>query len=217
MRVDAHSGHTVIGQGGASQGRPATSFAQILAAGQSIEAIRSERAFGFNETGMMGAARQMPTRSAGLQKSFTGHQPLNDKANNSLAKLLVRNHNSPVTAKIIEAGADAGIGQVTTPELIADDSPILLRDAKLNVANQPHRINAKMGVSIANTQATAMRMKRDYMQGKLALSGPDDGITISLVDDSINQNNYDSFFANFYQICQQFGVTLKVVRHIQKV
>jgi anthranilate/para-aminobenzoate synthase component II len=38
-----------------------------------------------------------------------------------------------------------------------------------------------------------------------------------LIDESINQNNYDSFFANFYQICQQFGVTLKVVRHIQKV
>ena len=196
------------------QRNPATtadrSFAEILTKGRSIESIRSERAIGFDETGIFGASRTTKAPHP-VPQSFRQQAA-------SAANLM-----QPQTAKSqreIPSKPDVIIQRVlrlnTAPNALPP--PVAIRGSIMrpSIAALPSTFLVSI-VNCSGLVAAPLEKRRAKMEPKsrhkptVFLNEDDNGIQVIVTGNLSNDLICEELVANLFLVASQFNVTLKAV------
>ena len=193
------------------------SFAALLASGQSIGGIRNERAFGFSETGLFGAARS----------SAQADMPLSAPAKN-----IMQSEVSQEPSKAETSSSNAGRASGAKPMLLSSNIgvtqlsrltgvPITEGQASVqSLANSKPNLNNKAN-SVSKLSGTEPRYVKNagYASGQrrrgLAVSGSDDALCVTISSFVTNGDDQNDLLTNLFSTAQQFGMILESVRVIK--
>lgn len=216
MRVDPRTVGMTYTLGGFGS-KSGASFAEMLASGYSVDAIRSQRAFGFAETGIMGAPRPVsrPAPEPGAVKVASSPSTLapgSAPATDTLSRTSIRH---TAFAPGIRAGPSGGTVAARTGVLPN------ARPAAYSLA-QPMQSRQVPSGSVAGLYGTiaanphfrdiANASKRNFRRRQLTLTKAPDGIAVDIRLDGGEEVDETRLFTMFLPICWQFGVTLTSVR-----
>ena len=217
MKISSAIGLAPLASLSQSRSSSSASFAALLASGQSVAGIRNERAFGFSETGLFGAARSsaqvdMPlsAQAKNIMQSEVSKGPLKAEPGSA-------NASRASNTKRISMSANVGIRRPP----ILNSSTIAERTAsvqspptcKTDLNNKPNRVLQLSGVAPQNVKIPSYafgQRKRD-----LAVSGSDDALCVTISAFVGNGDNQHDLMTNLFSTTQQFGMILGSVRVIK--
>jgi hypothetical protein len=216
MKVDAQLANLSSQRSATGLGQSAMSFAEVLASGRSAEGIRSERAFGFAETGILGAARFSAATGAraAAPASSNALQPVAQQSRASEAMPApgkqsqisqARATGSPTSTGRANSFAAASTATFAAMPQGATSGPVQPRFQLSSTQLGPQAGKAQFHLPVAAPRPDARRRK-------LTLHGADDGISINIRLDKDEEANSDYLLSQFYPICWEFGVTLNAVQ-----
>jgi hypothetical protein len=216
MKVEGQLANIAQQRSMTANGHSATSFAEVLASGRSAEGIRSERAFGFSETGLLGAARFGATDGSGVapptrnnHQIFSRQQrPPSDTGPAFTERTQTL---QPRTTGISKSGGGtynaAAVSTRALPTL--SDGVALGQKVRDFDALAKHR-DGPAGKAMFLSPVS--RPRHEPRRRKLTIEGTDDGITINIRLEKGDETGIDYLVSQFYPICWQFGVTLNAVQ-----
>lgn len=186
------------------------SFSEILATGKTVASIRSERAFGFGETGIFGAHRN----SASVQSTMTTKLLTASLATTPLAS-------SQISPALLSAqGTAPPVSRPPLPDrsshLLSSASAKADKSAWQHTCGISHHRRPPAGSSSrsaalpAQAVLTASPKRRKLFDLQLIDSGDQTEIVISTNHRPTNTTN--DMFIIFFQVAAQFGVTLSAIR-----
>lgn len=200
-----------------SRSSSSASFAALLASGQSIAGIRNERAFGFSETGLFGAARstvqanmalsapvknimqsEVSQRFLEAEAGSANAGRTNDTKPNSLSSN-IGIQRAPSLNGLPITGAKASVQSLAASKLVLDSKPI--RFLKLSGVEQHY---------VKNASYASGQRKRD-----LAVSGSDDALCVTISSFVTNGDDQNDLMTSLFSTTQQFGMILGLVRVIK--
>lgn len=199
-------------------GTATTSFATLLASGRSVVSIRSERAFGFSETGLLGATRSTNVNAApnARPRAFeaselpraqsTQARSPNDRKSQPANGPVVKGSSGPESAITDRANVQPS-ARGKSPSAASHGHPSKT-DSRSNYSKSPQRSSL-----IINADRWLPAEKR---QRRLLLSGSDDALSISIHEFSNEEHQESELFFVFSTVAQQFGMTLSFIR-LQKL
>lgn len=195
-------------------GAATTSFATLLASGRSVSSIRSERAFGFSETGLLGATRSTDVKGSPSVRPRAFEASELPKTQSSQARSFNDSKQQSAAGRV----AVASVG----PELATTDRAHALTDTRGKTplaANygQPSRTDSRPHNSKALQRSSPIinadrRFPAEKWQRRLSLAGPDDALSISIHEFSNEEHQESELFFIFSTVAQQFGMTLSFIR-----
>lgn len=217
MKVEGHGGSVAYSKSGATRSTSGVSFAEVLASGRSVDTIRGERAFGFAETGILGASRRANSLEAGRASEARptfARLPLLTQERRSGRRVFdfLGQRPSPLIAK----------GSSSSPQTFGQ----IITERANRLANGPFQLQAKNfwpqfhSVSSARStiiglplrEAIAHKRKPDFRRGKLSLMGSTQGLSIGVRLGNGEQVEEEDLYTKFYATCWQFGVTLEAIQ-----
>ena len=189
-------------------GSPSQSFAEVLAAGKTVAEIKSQRALGFSETGLLGGSRAQPPAVLGTLKTRAMPSPelVGRSAASGLAKLPSRPP-GPVarTAPLSNRSAEPGLQVV--PDQAQARSTGFAPDRNTTKPVTQSRRNIVQTRTIAATLPNRQRRKRT---DSLEIIGPDTALTV-IVNDAGDEAASAALLLAFAQLASALGVTIESV------
>jgi hypothetical protein len=195
------------------------SFSEVLAAGTSIAAIRSERALGFAETGLLGARRSTGHRPATqLQKQMVEHPATAGTGSGS-----TKQSNYEQYLGIVKRGEQrtSNLGSTIDHKAIVQiRSKPFNRSSGFFDVTAPSRLNAKLlcerrmeAPPFARTAYACLQFRRRNRNGPSIQLRDDDGITnIQTNIAGITDEQRDELVTTFFAISRYFSVTLGEIK-----
>ncbi len=215
MKIDGGTLFLATASAGVRGKAGSTSFAQLLASGQSVRGIRSERAFGFSETGIFGASRfsepakNVPTAAAG--KDPISKEPAH-LAQDAISSSVGGKRNAGINTTLNSA-------QLLSPA--HPSQPVLGQSNSLRISSVAKPVQAKFEMTFAAVQKlatatplqAAVRWKQAVKRrAELTLSGADDALRITIDQSDIETEEAAALNASFFFVAQQYGMILQSVR-----
>lgn len=216
MKVDAPLVNPALPRSSTGLGQPSTSFAEVLASGRSAESIRSERAFGFGETGLLGAARFSTTSTARFTASTSGNVlPSFAPRHQTSEAWTVAGMHAPmpsVTKTSSPSSAGPGRPVAATPTNSLSASPQGIAELWSQTNSQPSSGQPAGRGGKAPFGAPLAPPRPDQRRRKLTVHGADDDIAVNIRLNEDEEVNGEYLLSRFYPICREFGVTLSAVQ-----
>lgn len=200
-----------------SRSSSSASFAALLASGQSIAGIRNERAFGFSETGLFGAARSSaqadmplsaPDKNIVLSEVLQGPLKAETSSSNASRASDTKQFSMPSNIGVRRSPVLNG-APITEGKTSVQSTAVF----KPDLSPSPNRFLKNLGVApqnVKNSGYAFVQRKRD-----LAVSGSDDALCVTISSFVTNGDGQDDLLANLFSIAQQFGMILGSVRVIK--
>jgi hypothetical protein len=220
VKVEQSSGPRSFAQRNVSEGRSGLSFAQLLASGHSVGSIRNERAFGFSETGIMGAGRfssqaEKPAVSNRILQTGQDVRELIAAKANTAAATFKSSPSESAFSKGVGAKGITGVGKMAAPQsLVMAQSSQSTHNASIALP-RPSRSSLSQALINGPQQMAAYcatrRQKSNRNDLELSIIEENHSISINVRHGGDDQGDEDALFSEFYTICWQFGVTLKTV------
>lgn len=193
----------------------AGSFASLLASGRNADSIRSERAFGFSETGLFGAERSSKGGSGRNASSDRGNVLVDASPKPALMETSVGS--GPQSRVAALSASPARSGTIAPPAYTGPSSMTVVRFLPQNAARPDIGSRskadplAKLPFDGANfTINTALL--REQRKRQLAISGPDDALCVTVAAFGTQDCEQDGLFSTFFSTALQYGMTLGSVR-----
>jgi hypothetical protein len=216
MKVDTQLANLAPQRSVTGQGQSAMSFAEVLASGRSAGGIRSERAFGFAETGILGAARFSSATGARAAAPVSGNvpPPLVQQRQEGEAKPAPTKQAQMLQAR--KTASSASIGRTSAAATVSTTMFPVLSQGLASGQLQPmlHASAKQPGQQASKAQflLPVIPPRPGPRRRKLTLAGADDGISINIRLDKDEEAGSDYLLSKFYPICWEFGVTLNAVQ-----
>jgi hypothetical protein len=216
MKVDAQLANPALQRSATGQGQPATSFAEVLASGRSAEGIRSERAFGFAETGILGAARFSDATGARTAAPTSGNAPPPLAQQSKASEAMPAPGKQSQISQTITTGRPTSTGRANSFAAASTATFAAMPQGATSGHPQPS-FQASLkhpGRQLGKAQflSPVAAPRPDARRRKLTLQGADDGISINIRLDKDEEAGGDYLLSRFYPICWEFGVTLNAVQ-----
>lgn len=215
MKIDGGTNFLATASAGMRGKAASTSFAQLLASGQSVRGIRSERAFGFSETGIFGASRfSEPAKNAPAahaDKNMVSKEPAM-LSQNAISSSVGQQRYARVNMSLYSA-------QLLSPA--HPSQPVLGQTHSLRISSAAKPGQPKFEMTFAGVQKiatatapqAAIRWKRaGKRHAELTLSGADDALRITIDRSDIEMEEVASLNTSFFFVAQQYGMILQSVR-----
>lgn len=214
MKVGATIGQILAPANQRSVAAGSTSFAELLASGRSVSSIRSQRAFGFSETGLLGALR--PVESAGTARAQQAIEAPQDfvRQPTDSGRIVDR---SEAISRFNRPAILAGQSKVVPAEVVRFSGNVETQTPSMIQVGQSRNVGKPanyLGIPISGTPTSPAERKQMAEKRKrlLTLSGPDDGLIISIREFDDDENQDVGLFFAFFAISSQFGMTLSAIR-----
>jgi hypothetical protein len=216
MKVEAQLGNPLQQRSANGAGQSAISFAEVLASGRSANGIRAERAFGFAETGLLGAARFRSTSGSGNTLPPPSNNQLSHAQQGQMSNArptLGKQAQIQQSRATGRSASDGGVHKATAAS--TGVQTVLPKDAAFSQSTPSFQVSSKRLDRSASKAAffyPVARPRPDERRRKLTLQGKDDGLCINIRLEKDEEAGGDYLLSRFYPICRQFGVTLNAVQ-----
>lgn len=212
MKIADRSVHPITAAVSKAVTRGSDSFATVLASGRSVQSIRNERAFGFSETGILGAPRKLPGESSAQYSSMNRAQKIDLQAS-AQAKTMYSATSSKVTTPRMR---DAVSSQTPT---LPDQASMPQSKAKIFRQNigpvEFAPIQRDEAPTRDRTGAAPLLAKhcgaRPERKRVLAVYGPDDALCINVDGIDTKNQNLEELLEAFVLASMEFNMTLRTV------
>jgi hypothetical protein len=199
------------------------SFSQLLANGRDVDSIRQERAFGFSETGILGAGRVVPRRTGPMSANSTLMRdrftsPLKSEDQGISKSFFQTNiRGETITAQVyIGTKISNHIGLYSKASNYGRMRTLAAVQPKFGLY-APLTASFKIPDAVLSTCARAYipslisRCKSHKPPTKLSLIENGTSVSIHIRAKTEHLPSEDIYFSEFQAICWRFGVTLKAV------
>lgn len=191
-----------------------SSFSELLASGRTAQSIRSERAFGFSETGIFGAPRPVggerdaPKSPLLPQREFDGaarhgaakkHQSISAYQFDTPAKAVGVHSKQIFYGAVLKSGFNWATLKLSVSSYQPATYPRMLY-------SQLHAEHASVGKLVTPIYDASNR------RTKLSISGQDTEISVFVNEAIDGESDMAALFSTFFTVAQQFGMTLSSVR-----
>jgi hypothetical protein len=216
MRVDLQSANSVSQKNAATRLPSNMSFSEVLASGRTVGGIRRERALGFAETGLLGAARIFRNTTINSASRALNLSPQIMPSSDEPRVTRPLQHSLGVSSKsqaILDLRPSAQFPNILgTSTFRFQNLSIGMADpssVRIFPSLQTH-INLPKGKAVY--PAVFNRLRCDFRRRQLMVVGEDDGIVIYIGFDQIGETSKMDLMSRFQPICLKFSVTLKTIQ-----
>lgn len=190
------------------------SFAAMIASGRSVDSIRSERAFGFSETGLFGAARILKQEGGKAPELTAGNAHAESNSKSSRIDPTLRNRlKSDVptqSGKAKEFDARSVLASIERPkaaEALAYLAPS--RSGSLINARAIQFTKQRFNIQHFTCNTESMFKKR---KSSVVVSGPEDALSVTVGPVDLEHVEQHALISAFFSTVRQYSMTLASIR-----